>query len=88
LQGFFDNINSLGKAYVFEFSDIDYISIAFSIMGFLDIVIANAFPKIGLWVYEFAGDFKTACFYWFIVSVIVASCFYVCFFVWNYSDNT
>lgn len=44
IQGFFNNVNSLGKAYVFEFADVDYIGYAFSSKGFLSIVLANFFP--------------------------------------------
>lgn len=44
IQGFFNNVNSLGKAYVFEFADVDYIAVAFSSKGFLSIVMANFFP--------------------------------------------
>jgi hypothetical protein len=73
---------------VFEFADIDYISLAFSIKGILDIVIANAFPFIGVYIYELMGDFQNACLFWFIFSLGISLIFYLCFFVWKYSDNT
>jgi len=37
----------LGKAYVFEFADVEFISMAFAAKGFFSIVLSNAFSKIG-----------------------------------------
>ncbi len=81
-------MNSLGKAYVFEFADVDYIQMAFSTTGFIDIVIANTFPKVGTFVYEKAGNFERACFFWGFFSLISGVIFYLTFFVWKYSENT
>ena len=51
IQGLFNNINSLGKAFIFEFVDVDFISMAFVAKGFFSIVLSNAFSKIGQVVY-------------------------------------
>lgn len=89
LQGFFNNINSLGKTYVFEFADVDYIALAFSMKGFIAIVLANFFPQIGVKLYKGLGNsFPNTCFVWFVFSAAITVAFYFCFFVWKYSENT
>ncbi len=89
LQGFFNNINSLGKTYVFEFADVDYISVAFSMKGFIAILLQNFFPQIGVKIYELFGkNFQITCLFWFGFNAVIAIAFYFCFFVWSYSENT
>jgi hypothetical protein len=66
---------------------VDYISTAFSFIGFFDIVSGNAFSKVGLIVFESTGSFKNACIFWCIVTFIVSMIFYLSFFIWKNSEN-
>ncbi len=89
VQGFFNNVNSLGKSYVFEFCDVDLIKLAFSTKGFIAIVLSNFFPQIGNFVYDFFDkDYQKCCWVWFAFNTFFTIGFFVCFFVWKYSDNT
>jgi hypothetical protein len=90
IQGFFNNVNSLGKAFVFEFSDVDYIGYAFSSKGFLSIVLANFFPRIGTYIFKevFDSNYVKSCWFWFGVNAVIAGLFFLGFFVWKYSENT
>lgn len=89
VQGFFNNVNSLGKSYVFEFCDVDLIKLAFSTKGFIAIVLSNFFPQIGNWVYDKLGkDYQSCCWVWFAFNTFFTVAFFVIFFVWKYSDNT
>lgn len=89
IQGFFNNVNSLGKAFVFEFCDVDFIALAFSSKGFLSIVLSKIFPKLGVYVYKsFNNSYGTTCFLWFVVNGIVTGLFFLGFYLWKYSDNT
>jgi MFS family permease len=89
LQGFFDNINSVGKSFIFEFADRDYIEICFTFKGFAALVCGNVFPKIGNWVYDgFNRDYPSSCMFWFWFSVVISVIFYVLFYVLPISENT
>ena len=79
----------MGKAFVFEFADVDFIALAFSSKGFLSIVLSNVFPKVGVVAYSyFNNSYGATCFLWFVVNAIITGLFFVGFFVWKYSDNT
>lgn len=89
LQGLFDTLNSIGKSYVFEFCDVDYLELSFTTKGFVAIVMGNVFPIIGNHVYDyFDKDYKSACYFWFIFNLIMGGLFYLFFFILPVSDNT
>ena len=89
LQGLFDVLNSVGKSFVFEFCDMDYIKICFTLKGFIAIVMGNAIPALGNTIYEhYEKDFQACCWVMFIFSLFVAGTFYVAFYLLPYSDNT
>lgn len=79
----------MGKAYVFEFADVDFIAMAFSSKGFLSIVLSNIFPRLGDFVYNFTGkSYAYTCFIWFVLNAITTGLFVLGFYLWRYSDNT
>jgi hypothetical protein len=89
LQGFFDNINSVGKSFIFEFADRDYIELCFTFKGFAALIISNAFPWIGNKVYDFYDkDYSSCCMFWFWFNVAIAAIFYLFFYILPISENT
>lgn len=89
LQGFFDVLNSVGKSFVFEFCDVDYIQFCFTFKGIVAILMGNLIPPIGAWLYEYyEQDYASCCYVMGVFSIIVAVTFYVFFYLLPYSDNT
>lgn len=90
LQGLFDVLNSVGKSFTFEFCDIDYIQICFTIKGLVALVMGNVIPPIGVKLYHkyTDRDFAACCNVMGVFSLIIAVVFYVCFYLLPYSDNT
>lgn len=90
LQGLFDVLNSVGKSFTFEFCDVDYIQICFTIKGFVALVMGNIIPPIGVDIYHkyCEKDYALCCWYMAIFSFAMAAVFYVAFYLLPYSDNT
>ncbi len=89
LMGFFDNINSVGKSFIYEFADRDYSDFCFTFKGFAALVISNIFPLIGNWAYDYYDkDYANCCLYWFWFNLTIGAIFYVFFYILPISDNT
>lgn len=89
LMGFFDNINSVGKSFIYEFADRDYSDFCFTFKGFAALIISNIFPLIGNWVYDFYDkDYANCCLFWFWFNLTIGAVFYVFFYILPISDNT
>lgn len=68
---------------------MDYIQICFTLKGFLAIIMGNAIPPIGNWLYDkFDKQYDSCCMVMFVFSLFVAGAFYVAFYLLPYSDNT
>lgn len=83
-------MNSVGKSFTFEFCDVDYLQICFSLKGLVALVMGNVIPPIGVKLYNnwTDKDFGACCNVLGVFSLIVAGVFYVCFYLLPYSDNT
>lgn len=90
LQGLFDVLNSVGKSFTFEFCDVDYLQICFTIKGLVALVMGNVIPPIGVKLYHkyTDRDFAACCNILGVFSLIISVVFYVCFYLLPYSDNT
>lgn len=68
--GFFHNLNTVGKDFVFEFCRPEYRQYAFSFKSCFGIFASFVGPFIGYHIYQFTGKS-------FFLSSLVVSCFYI-----------
>lgn len=80
--GFFLNMNSVGKAFVFEFANINYRQYAFSVRTEFTFVAIFCGPLLGYYVYMYSGrSFSLSLIYMSGTYLIGIVLFYIVFFL-------